>query len=130
MEQVSPQPFSRSRLKAGLHINRAERDVLDRIKVLRNAPGLLKRLHAQNPDAAADIPDFAGRAMAAHKEIVTALAEERSWGSAFFDIDRAINSLNHIAENRELRGSAACARLAVRLRIQRDHLRQIDRLWR
>lgn len=130
MEQVSPQPFNRSRLKAGLHINRVERDVLNRIKVLRCAPRVLAKLRAANPDAVSDIPDFAARAMDAHREILTALAEERSWSGAIFDLDHAINNLNHIAAHRRWCGTAACARLAVRLRIQRDHLRQIDRLWR
>lgn len=128
MDNFVPQPFNRSRLRAGLHINRVEREVLGRIKVLRTAPGLLKRLQAQNPDAESDIPDFAAWAMDAHREIVTALAEERSWSSALFDIDRAVNSLNHIAAHRSWQGTAACARLAVRLRLQREYLRQLDHL--
>ncbi|MGD1933699.1 MAG: hypothetical protein ACFB0Z_04180, partial [Candidatus Phaeomarinobacter sp.] len=81
---------------------------------------------AQNRDAASDIPDFATRAMEAHTEIVTALAEERSWSRALLDIDRAVNSLNHIAAHDSWQGTAACARLAVRLRIQRVYLQQLD----
>ncbi len=126
MVDFLPQPFNRSRLKAGLHVTRIEREVLGRIKVLRAAPGLLKRLQAQNPGAASDIPDFAARAMAAHKEIVTALAEERSWSRALFDIDRTVNSLNHIAAHPGWQGTAACIRLAVRLRVQRDCLYRLD----
>lgn len=126
MENFLPQPFNRSRLRAGLHVTRAEREVLNRIKVLRRAPRVLKTLRALNPDHVSDIPDFAAHAMDAHREIVTALAEERSWSSAFYDIDRAINGLNGLALNRELHGTAACARLAVRLRIQRDYLQQLD----
>ena len=126
MEDFLPQPFNRSRLKAGLHVTRVEREVLGRIKVLRNAPRLLVKLRAQNPDVASDIPDFAVRAMDAHTEIVTALAEERSWSRALFDIDRAVNSLNNIAAHDSWQGTAACTRLAVRLRMQRDHLQQLD----
>jgi len=128
MDHFLPQPFNRSRLRAGLHVNHVEREVLSRIKVLRSAPRVLKRLRALNPDAASDIPDFATRAMDAHREIVTALADERSWSGAFFDIDRVVNSLTHIAANRRWHGTAACTRLAVRLRIQRDYLQQLDRL--
>ncbi len=128
MEDFLPQPFNRSRLRAGLHINRVEREVLGRIKVLRTAPRLLKRLRALNPGATPDIPDFAAAAMGAHREIATALAEERSWNRALYDIDRAVNSLNRLASHRNPHGKAACARLAVRLRIQQDHLQQLDRL--
>lgn len=126
MDDFLPQPFNRSRLRAGLHVTHIEREVLGRIKVLRHAPRVLRKLRADNPDAASDIPDFAAHAMAAHKEIMTALAEERSWAHALFDIDRAINSLNHLTPHRHLHGMAACARLTVRLRMQRDHLQRLD----
>jgi len=126
MEQVSPQPFNRSRLRAGLHLNLTEREVLNRVKVLRRTPRLLNRLRMLNPDALEAIPDFASHAMDAYREIVTALAEERSWRSAFYDLDRAINSLTRLASDRHLLGTAACARLAVRLRIQKGYLQQLD----
>lgn len=126
METFLPQPFNRSRLKAGLHLNLTEREVLNRIKVLRRAPRLLSRLRTQNPDAVEAIPDFASHAMDAYREIVTALAEERSWDRAIYSIDRAVIGLNHVAAHKELRGTGACVRLAVRLRMQRDLLQRLD----
>ncbi|MEO0961304.1 MAG: hypothetical protein AAFY01_02665 [Pseudomonadota bacterium] len=126
MEQVSPQPFNRSRLRAGLHVNRAEREVLSRIKVLRTAPRLRSRLRALNPNAKEAIPDFAGHAIDAYREILTALAEERSWDRAMYSIDRAVIGLNHLADRKDLRGTGACARLAVRLRMQRGPLQRSD----
>ncbi|GAA6157805.1 hypothetical protein NBRC116588_32780 [Pyruvatibacter sp. HU-CL02332] len=126
MEQVTPQPFNRSRLKTGLHLNSTEREVLQRIKVLRTAPRLLRRLHALNPNAEEAIPDFAGHAMDAYREILTALAEERSWDCAIYSIDRAVIGLNHLADRKDLRGTGACARLAVRLRKQRGPLQRLD----
>jgi len=78
MDDFLPQPFNRSRLRAGLDLNRVERDVLNRLKVLRCALRVRKKLRTQNPDAAGDIPNFAARAMEAQTEIVIALTEGRS----------------------------------------------------
>lgn len=116
MENNAPQPFNMTRLRAGQHLSRFEQDVLNRIEVLRRAPSVLKRLRHQNPDAT--IPDFAAHALKAHKEIVTGLAEERSWHLGPHYIDLAVKQLNSILAQPGLRGTAACVRLCAQLRVQ------------